>query len=96
MNFPKKIGDWSKHPWNKISHILIAIVIILTGYFIGWAWEAAMLYFGISYGRGQVQDERMSRDYVTSWMPWTWSRDGMIDWAVPSVVAILVTWLLTM
>lgn len=87
MGFPKKIQDWNKHPWDKISHLLIALLITIVGLLIGFGYEATAAASGLFYGREQAQEERFQQDYIDPWFFWTWRKDGVFDWIVPMVGA---------
>ncbi len=101
------IDALNAHPWDKISHALIGLIIAAPFYLVGWllddpVWSIALAMtgsaaaLGVFYGREQDQHWHKHRDkVVASWFAWNWSRDAIWDWLVvwpPQLILLLLIW----
>jgi hypothetical protein len=83
----KNIETWNKSPWDKVSHTIIGLLFAAPLFYVtdgdvGTATAAAAFML---YGREQAQAVKKVGE-VKSWFPWTWSKDGVLDVAIPSIV----------
>lgn len=80
------INTWNKSPWDKISHTLLGLAFaapifaITKDAGIATAAGAFMLY-----GREEAQAEKKV-GYVKAWFPWYWTKDGILDVAIPAPI----------
>lgn len=92
------LNKFNGHPWDKISHVLISLIIAVPFYALAAvvlfvsAWPSAALAvavagsaaaLGVFYGREQFGHWKNHKDeLLASWFFWNWSKDGQWDWYV--------------
>lgn len=86
------IIDTTKDPYDKISHLLIEVVLIAIAVLItinfGWWWTIA--YGGTTrwYFREQSQEWHVTHRSNDAYLIWKWRWDSIKDWLVPSSIGL--------
>jgi hypothetical protein len=80
----KNIETWNKSPWDKVSHTVIGLLFAAPIYYVtnGDAGLATTAAGFMLYGREQAQAVKKVGE-VKSWFPWAWTKDGVLDVAIP-------------
>lgn len=77
------------HPWDKVSHSVIALGIFTTGAIFGSPEAGAGAAIGVFYGREQFSWWKYHKDQLfKSWLPWSWGKDGQLDFYIPAGVTL--------
>ena len=80
--------NWNTHPYDKISHSLIAVGIFLPFALVGFPIQGALCAISLFYGREQSQAAREYRVIgnvpFKMYLPWNWKKDCRDDFYYPS------------
>jgi hypothetical protein len=84
---------------THIEHAFVAAVITLLGWLAGYVWIGAALAIGIFIGREHAQREYeignpMNLIGYEALDLWRWSKDALLDLALPVVAALVVAFVM--
>lgn len=87
--------DWTKSPYDKISHVGIELTLtgltLAIGLMAGWEWTLPFAAATRWYFREQAQEWHMCHRCRDAYFPWRWRKDSLMDALVPVIVVSLLT-----
>jgi len=85
---------YSQHPYDKISHTLIIMALMLVANQLGQLWGAWFLANAVLFSREVEQETGHGsagvRGSVNAFLPWLWRTDSQLDVAIPAAVSAVI------